>query len=113
MSGEKPGVCYQFFVFIQGLDRTKPGNLLNPKRQAHQVYMVFELGKFTVQVRPAHSGLHSDFDPFLAESPFPYPEEPHYVPTVLPTVGPMDYPLPGYSRNLQVPRQTAGGGSKL
>ena len=106
-------VYMNFFLFIQGLNQTKPGNLLNPNWQAQQVYMVFELGKFTLQVRSPHSGLRSDDGPFWAESLFPYPEEPHYVPTMLPAEEPMDCPLLGYSRNLQVPRQATGGSSKL
>jgi hypothetical protein len=32
-----------------------------------------------------------------ARDPLPYPWEPPYVPTVLPTVGAIDYPLAGYS----------------
>ena len=33
------------------------------------------------------------------ESPLSYPQEPPYVPTVLPTVGTMDYPWMGFPKN--------------
>jgi len=36
------------------------------------------------------------FGPSWPES---HPQEPLYVRTLLPAAGPMDYPLPGYSRN--------------
>jgi len=41
-----------------------------------------------------------------------------YVPTVLPTVGPMDYPLPGYSRNpvcgrSELPRGECAGSGRV
>ena len=39
------------------------------------------------------------FGPFRAESLLHHPWEPPHVPTVLPTVGHMDYTIAGYSRN--------------
>ena len=43
-----------------------------------------------------HTGICGHTSP---ESPVPYPQNPPWVPTVLPTVGPLDYPLTDYSRN--------------
>ena len=40
--------------------------------------------------------------PDLGDFPLPYPLELPYVPEVLPTVGPMDYPLEGCSKNFFV-----------
>ena len=37
--------------------------------------------------------------PILIIFPLPHPKDPSSVPTVLPTVGPLDCPLPGYSIN--------------
>jgi len=37
--------------------------------------------------------------PNLYDLPLPYPWAPRYVPMVLPTVGAMDYPLPGHSKS--------------
>jgi hypothetical protein len=42
------------------------------------------------------AGYEGIFGPFWAKSRLPYPYEPPYASTVLPTVGPRDYPLPGY-----------------
>ena len=50
------------------------------------------------------------FDSKLAERSQPYPCEPRYVPTVLPTAGSMDGPLPGYQRNLSPLGVWARGG---
>jgi hypothetical protein len=45
---------------------------------------------------PAHTaGFDGIFGPKSAKSRLRYPEEPPYVPTLLPTEGPMDYRLDG------------------
>ena len=47
---------------------------------------------------PHTTGYEKIFGSRGPESRLPYPWEPPNVPTVLPTAGPVDYPLPGYSR---------------
>ena len=44
------------------------------------------------------------FDPKCAENSLPSMKKPPYILTILPTVGPLDYSRPGYSRNPSVVR---------
>ena len=56
------------------------------------------------------AGYEGIFNQFRAETPVPCPYEPPYVPTVLPIVGAMDYPLPGYSETCLVDSSISGTG---
>jgi len=63
-----------------------------------------------VALRTCHTaGYEAIFGPKWAESRLSYPQEPPYIPTVLPTVRSRDYLLPGYLRNPFVLRCLAGG----
>ena len=56
-----------------------------------------------IAVRVHHTAGHEGmFGQILTEFPLPDPQEPPYVPAVLPTGGSMDYPIPDYNTNSSV-----------
>ena len=48
------------------------------------------------------AGYEGIFGGSATENPLPYPYETSHASTEVPAVGPMDYPIPGCSRNLCV-----------
>ena len=67
--------------------------------EAFKAYRTRRVGRFST-LHPCRS---------LTAFQLPYPQEPPYVPMVLPTEGPMECPLPGYSRNPFEERPVEGG----
>ena len=61
-------------------------------------------GGFACRTAGPRSWLRKDFQPDSHHLPVTLSVGPPYVPTVLPTVGSMNYPVAGYSRNSFAPR---------